>query len=274
MLHAKDGSMPAEAIPMRTAMSLLAVLALVAATGCNKKDKNKTDEPAMGSGSSMATGSGSGGAATGTGSGSGSSGTMGSGGSGGSAGGGGSSDQPIGSNNGSDYAGSSGSAVNTGSGSDSSNMSHHTGNCPSTVYGSTTTTKVDKNVLVIAITSEDKDAVEAIHRRTTELLKEKSGRTGQGTAHDQKGTHGGSIGVCPVYVPPGSTAAATSDKKGSQVRITLKDGNLDELKKIVDVYRQSGIVLRYVLQARAQGKGVIFITHNPHHAFPVGSTTT
>jgi len=34
---------------------------------------------------------------------------------------------------------------------------------------------------------------------------------------------------------------------------------------------QSGLVLRYVVQAaREQGIGVIFITHNPHHAFLVG----
>jgi simple sugar transport system ATP-binding protein len=30
------------------------------------------------------------------------------------------------------------------------------------------------------------------------------------------------------------------------------------------------VVLRYILQARDRGLGVIFITHNPHHAFPVG----
>jgi simple sugar transport system ATP-binding protein len=29
-------------------------------------------------------------------------------------------------------------------------------------------------------------------------------------------------------------------------------------------------VLRYILQARERGVGVIFITHNPHHAYPVG----
>jgi simple sugar transport system ATP-binding protein len=34
--------------------------------------------------------------------------------------------------------------------------------------------------------------------------------------------------------------------------------------------RQSGIVLKYIVQAREMGKGVIFITHNPHHAYPVG----
>ena len=34
---------------------------------------------------------------------------------------------------------------------------------------------------------------------------------------------------------------------------------------------QSGLVLRYIAQAaREQGIGVIFITHNPHHAYLVG----
>jgi len=44
---------------------------------------------------------------------------------------------------------------------------------------------------------------------------------------------------------------------------------LDEPTSALGV-RQSGIVLKYILQARAEGKGVIFITHNPYHAFPVG----
>lgn len=44
---------------------------------------------------------------------------------------------------------------------------------------------------------------------------------------------------------------------------------LDEPTSALGV-RQSGIVLRYIAQARAMGRGVIFITHNPHHAFPVG----
>jgi simple sugar transport system ATP-binding protein len=29
-------------------------------------------------------------------------------------------------------------------------------------------------------------------------------------------------------------------------------------------------VLKYIIQARERGLGVIFITHNPHHAYPVG----
>ena len=44
---------------------------------------------------------------------------------------------------------------------------------------------------------------------------------------------------------------------------------LDEPTSALGV-RQSGIVLKYVIQARERGLGVIFITHNPHHAFPVG----
>jgi len=44
---------------------------------------------------------------------------------------------------------------------------------------------------------------------------------------------------------------------------------LDEPTSALGV-RQSGIVLKYILQARELGRGVIFITHNPHHAYPVG----
>jgi len=44
---------------------------------------------------------------------------------------------------------------------------------------------------------------------------------------------------------------------------------LDEPTSALGV-RQSGIVLKYIVQARERGLGVIFITHNPHHAFPVG----
>jgi simple sugar transport system ATP-binding protein len=44
---------------------------------------------------------------------------------------------------------------------------------------------------------------------------------------------------------------------------------LDEPTSALGV-KQAGIVLRYVLQAAERGVGVIFITHNPHHAFPVG----
>jgi len=44
---------------------------------------------------------------------------------------------------------------------------------------------------------------------------------------------------------------------------------LDEPTSALGV-KQAGVVLRYIVQARDRGVGVIFITHNPHHAFPVG----
>ncbi len=44
---------------------------------------------------------------------------------------------------------------------------------------------------------------------------------------------------------------------------------LDEPTSALGV-KQSGVVLKYILQARDKGLGVIFITHNPHHAYPVG----
>jgi simple sugar transport system ATP-binding protein len=44
---------------------------------------------------------------------------------------------------------------------------------------------------------------------------------------------------------------------------------LDEPTSALGV-KQSGVVLKYIVQARDMGLGVIFITHNPHHAYPVG----
>ena len=44
---------------------------------------------------------------------------------------------------------------------------------------------------------------------------------------------------------------------------------LDEPTSALGV-KQAGVVLRYILQARDRGVAVIFITHNPHHAYPVG----
>jgi simple sugar transport system ATP-binding protein len=44
---------------------------------------------------------------------------------------------------------------------------------------------------------------------------------------------------------------------------------LDEPTAALGV-KQSGVVLKYVAAARDQGLGVVFITHNPHHAYMVG----
>lgn len=44
---------------------------------------------------------------------------------------------------------------------------------------------------------------------------------------------------------------------------------LDEPTSALGV-KQAGVVLRYIAHARDRGLGVVFITHNPHHAYPVG----
>jgi simple sugar transport system ATP-binding protein len=44
---------------------------------------------------------------------------------------------------------------------------------------------------------------------------------------------------------------------------------LDEPTAALGV-KQSGVVLKYVAAARDAGLGVVFITHNPHHAYMVG----
>ena len=46
---------------------------------------------------------------------------------------------------------------------------------------------------------------------------------------------------------------------------------LDEPTSALGV-KQAGVVLRYVKQAADSGVGVVFITHNPHHAYLVGNT--
>ena len=44
---------------------------------------------------------------------------------------------------------------------------------------------------------------------------------------------------------------------------------LDEPTSALGV-KQAGVVLSYIARARDRGLGVVFITHNPHHAYPVG----
>jgi simple sugar transport system ATP-binding protein len=44
---------------------------------------------------------------------------------------------------------------------------------------------------------------------------------------------------------------------------------LDEPTAALGV-KQAGVVLRYIVQAKQRGIGVVFISHNPHHAYPVG----
>jgi simple sugar transport system ATP-binding protein len=44
---------------------------------------------------------------------------------------------------------------------------------------------------------------------------------------------------------------------------------LDEPTAALGV-KQAGVVLRYIVKAKQRGVAVVFITHNPHHAYPVG----
>jgi len=60
-----------------------------------------------------------------------------------------------------------------------------------------------------------------------------------------------------------SVAIARAIHFGARVLI------LDEPTSALEV-KQAGVVLRYVAQARDRGVGVVLITHNPHHAHPVG----
>jgi len=60
-----------------------------------------------------------------------------------------------------------------------------------------------------------------------------------------------------------SVAIARAVHFGAKVLI------LDEPTAALGV-KQAGVVLRYIVQAKQRGIGVIFISHNPHHAYPVG----
>ena len=48
---------------------------------------------------------------------------------------------------------------------------------------------------------------------------------------------------------------------------------LDEPTSALGVH-QASVVLKYIVKAAAQGLGVILITHNVHHAYPVGNSFT
>ncbi len=64
-----------------------------------------------------------------------------------------------------------------------------------------------------------------------------------------------------------SVAIARAVYLGAKVLI------LDEPTAALGV-KEAGVVLRYIAQARARGLGVIFITHNVHHAYPIGDRFT
>jgi simple sugar transport system ATP-binding protein len=64
-----------------------------------------------------------------------------------------------------------------------------------------------------------------------------------------------------------SVAIARAVHFGARVLI------LDEPTAALGV-KQAGVVLKHIAAARERGSAVIFITHNPHHAFPLGDRFT
>jgi hypothetical protein len=102
-------------------------------------------------------------------------------------------------------------------------MTKRGGNCPSTVSGSTTKAELKDGKILVTITSADKDAIIAIQKRSAELVKEKTDGGTPGDAHDQKGTHGGGMGLCPVHVVGGAKAEVKNLKNGVVVTITPKE---------------------------------------------------
>lgn len=133
----------------------------------------------------------------------------------------------AGSDTGSAGSADEGSAAGSG---DANTMTKRAGNCPSTVLGAATKVEVKGKDVVLTITADDKDAVSTIQRRAEELIASKKAAAGATPGgHDQKGTHGGGAGICPVHTPEGATATAKNQKNGVTITITPKD-NPDALK--------------------------------------------
>ena len=141
----------------------------------------------------------------------------------------------------------------SGSNVDPTAMSHRAGNCPSTVPNSTTKVELRGKSVIVTVTSDDASAITAIKTRADELLRDKAVAKLAGDAptpaHDQKGTHGGGIGICPVYVPEGATAKSSVIANGVAVAITPKSG-ADELEKDIE-----GRIVRATEWLKANGGG-------------------
>jgi hypothetical protein len=152
-----------------------------------------------------------------------------------------------GSGSGSDMAGSGSAMAGSGSGSDMAGsgsagdqpMQHHAGHCPSTVFTSETKAEVKGNDIIVTVSSKDKDAIQSIQKRADKLLKDHAVNPGKGEKHDQKGTHGGGVGMCPVFVPDGGKATIKNTANGVVVTITPKDKPADVKSQIDDRIKKS-----------------------------------
>lgn len=203
---------------------IMSAALLALAASCKKQSSETGAGSAMTGSATAGAAAGSGSSAVGSGSDTGPAAT-GSAGAGSAAGSAGGTGAAAGSDAGSAMAGSGGGRAEA--------MAHRAGMCPSTVFGATTTEAVKGKAVVVTITSTDKDAIAAIQRRTDKLLAEKKTVASPGMAHDQKGTHGGAAGLCPVHVPEGATATAKHTAKGVAVTITPRD-KPDDLAKDID----------------------------------------
>jgi hypothetical protein len=131
-------------------------------------------------------------------------------------------------------ANGSGAAPGSAMAASGSGMAHHAGNCPSTVALSATSVGMEGSNVLVTITSDDKGAVDAIQKRTDELLDGRKGHKADaaGTQHMHNGEHGGGIGLCPVYIP--DTATATSSHLANGVTITITSPDASALKTEID----------------------------------------
>lgn len=111
-------------------------------------------------------------------------------------------------------------------------MSKRGGNCPSMVAGVTTTATADDKAVTVMVTATDADAIASIQKRSAELLEEKADPAA-GKVHDQKGTYGGAMGLCPVGTD-GATAKMEKTEKGVTIVLTPTSGTAAELKTKID----------------------------------------
>jgi len=179
---------------MRTAISFLFMIS-IAATGCKKKEADKAPEPPVGS---AATAAGSADAAPAAGS---------------------ATDAAV--------------AVAADAAVDGAKMSKRGGNCPSMVAGVTTTASADATAVTVTVTAGDADAIASVQKRAEELLAEKADPAAGGE-HNQKGTYGGAMGLCPVGTN-GATAKMEKTAKGVTIVLTPAAGTtVADLKAKVD----------------------------------------
>ena len=147
--------------------------------------------------------------------------------------------------------------------------------CPSTVLGSTTKATLKDGKILVTVTGADKETIAAIQKRADELLKEKADNLAPGSTssgHDQKGMHGGGMGMCPVFVPEGASAVAANNASGVVVTITpSKADKPAEFKATVDArITRAAEWVKTNVKAGAGHEGGVGGANGPEHANHTG----